>query len=150
MPKATPEDEKRKIIALRKKYKRLGAEQVKVLEKLERSAKTIRKIWREGGVGRRRRPKKYKTKQNLREIKKQYALFEQCCEDTKYLDDIPEYWIQMKRYKLPQYQYTLREVSCGIQFLGFGNELSLTHSTLFAQYVNMHLERYGLLPSASR
>ena len=147
MPNATPVHEKQKIVKLRKKYKRMGAEQVKILEELTVSAKTIRKIWREAGVRRKRRRKKYKTKQNLREIKKQYSLFEQTCEDTKDLKDIPEYWLNMKRQRLPQCQYTIREVSCGIQFLGFADELSLTHSTLFAKYINNHLMRYNLLPS---
>jgi len=146
MPRETPEKEKRKIIRLRKKYKRMGAEQVKELEELDQSAVTIRKIWREAGVSRRRRRKKYKTKQNLREVKKKYKLFGKSCEDTKDLKDIPEYYIQMKSRRLPQRQYTVREVSCGIQFLGFADDLSLTHATLFAKYVNKHLEKHGLLP----
>jgi len=146
MPLATPDKEKQYIISLRATYKRLGAEQVKVLENLTRSPKTIRKIWREAGIPRRRRRKKYKTKQNLREVKKQYRLFELTCEDTKELRDIPEYWPQMHSLGLPKHQYTIREVSCGIQFLGYANELSLTHSTLFANIINEHLERYNLLP----
>lgn len=146
MPLATPDKEKKHIIDLRAKYKRLGAEQVKVLEGLERSPKTIRKIWREAGIPRKRRRKKHKTKQNLREVKKKYKLFELTCEDTKDLKDIPEYWPQMHSGNLPKHQYTIREVSCGIQFLGYANELSLTHSTLFARIVNQHLKRYSLLP----
>ena len=50
MPMETPEAEKQKIIRLRKKYRRMGAVQVKRIEGLERSAVTIRKIWREAGV----------------------------------------------------------------------------------------------------
>ena len=69
MPNATPEKEKQEIIDMRAKYKRLGAEQVKIIEGLDRSAKTIRKIWREAGKSRKRRRKKYKTKLNLREVK---------------------------------------------------------------------------------
>ena len=149
MPLATPEPLKQRIINLRVKYKRLGAEQVKIIEELDVSAKTIRKIWREGKVSRKRRQKKYKTKQNLREVKKNYKLGEYSCEDTKDLKDIPEYWPYMKRYRLPQHQYTFREVSCGVQFLGFADELSLTHSTIFAKYVNAHLERFALIPEGS-
>ncbi len=146
MPRETSEKEKKEIIRLRKKYKRLGAEQVKRIEELKQSAVTIRKIWREAGVNRKRRRKKYKTKQNLREEKKKYELFEKTCEDTKDLKDIPEYWGQMKRKRLPQCQYTVREVSCGVQFLGFSEDLSLTNATIFARYINAHLERYKLLP----
>jgi transposase len=149
MPNATPDKEKQEIIEMRAKYKRLGAEQVKIIEDLDRSAKTIRKIWREAGKSRKRRTKKYITKQNLREVKKNYRLFEYSCEDTKELKDIPEYWPQMMRRGLPKHQYTYREVSCGIQFLGYADDLSLTHSTVFAQYVNAHLRRYGLSPDES-
>ncbi len=80
-----------KIVKLKSEYKRLGAKQIKVLENLITSAKTMRKIWRENGVSSRVRRKKHVTKQNLRDIKKQFALFERVCEDTKDLDDIPEY-----------------------------------------------------------
>ena len=149
MPNATPDKEKRFIVSLRPKYKRLGADQVKILEELTRSPKTIRKIWREAGVPRRRRRKKHKTKQNLREVKKNYKLFELTCEDTKDLKDIPEYWPQMKSKNLPKHQYTIREVSCGIQFLGYSNELSLTNSTIFTRIVNHHLEKHKLLPDES-
>jgi hypothetical protein len=144
-PRAVPKDDTRHIVKLKAKYKRLGAEQVKVLENLSTSSKTIRKIWRENGVSSRRRRKKHITKQNLREIKKQFALFERACEDTKDLDDIPEYWPQMMRKRLPKVQYTFREVSCGVQFLGYSDERSLTNSMLFAGYINEHLKRYGLI-----
>lgn len=149
MPNATSDKDKQHIIALRGIYKRLGAQQVKVLENLFTSPKTIRKIWREAGMARGRRRKKHKTKQNLREIKKKYDLFQLTCEDTKDLKDIPEYWLQMRLKGLPKCQYTIREVSCGIQFLGYADELSLTHSTLFARFINQHLRRHHLLPDNS-
>ena len=148
-PRATAEDIKEHIVALKKKYRRLGAEQVKTLEDLNQAPKTIRKIWREAGVPSRRRRKKYITKQNLREVKKQFYLFQQSCEDTKDLTDIPEYWPQMKRLNLPTIQYTRREISCGILFLGFANELSLIHAALFAAYINHQMAKYKALPEDS-
>jgi len=144
-PKKTPQELTQKIVKLKAEYKRVGAEQVRILGSLVTSAKTMRKIWRENGVSSRQRRKKHVTKQNLREIKKQFALFERVCEDTKDLDDIPEYWTAMMRNRLPKVQYTFREVSCGVQFLGFADERSLTHSWLFANYVNEHLKKYGLI-----
>lgn len=144
-PRALPDDLRKDIVRLKAKYKRLGAEQVKILENVPVSAKTIRKTWRQAGISSRQRRKKHVTKQNLREIKKQFALFERACEDTKDLCDIPEYWPQMMRLDLPKVQYTFREVSCGVKFLGFANERSLIHATLFADYVNEHLKKYGLL-----
>jgi len=146
-PRATPQDVKDHIVTLRKnKYRRLGAEQVKTLENLPQAPKTIRKFWREAGVARGRRKKKYITKQNLREVKKQFYLFQQSCEDTKDLFDIPEYWPQMKRLNLPVVQYTRREISCGILFLGFANERSLIHSALFASYINHQMAKYKAMP----
>jgi len=148
-PRATAQSIKDHIVGLKDKYRRLGARQVKTLENLTQAPKTIRKFWREAGVASRRRKKKYITKRNLREIKKQFYLFQQSCEDTKDLTDIPEYWPQMKRLNLPSVQYTRREVSCGILFLGFANELSLIHATLFAAYINYQLTKYKALPDLS-
>jgi hypothetical protein len=144
-PQAIPDDMAKKIVALKPIYKRIGADQVKILENLSPSAKTIRKIWRKNGVSSRKRRKKHVTKQNLREIKKQFALFERSCEDTKDLNDIPEYWPQMMDKKLPKVQYTHREISCGVQFLGFADERSLINAMLFTEYINEHLKRYRLL-----
>jgi transposase len=146
-PRATHQSIKNHIVGLRKnKYRRLGAEQVRTLENLPQAPKTIRKFWREAGIQRGRRRKKYITKQNLREVKRQFYLFQQCCEDTKDLFDIPEYWLQMKRLNLPVVQYTRREVSCGILFTGFANERSLIHATLFAAYINHQMVKYKALP----
>jgi transposase len=147
-PRETPEETKVYIINLKKKYKRLGAEQIRVLEGLSMSPKTMRKIWRDAGVASRRRPKKYVTKNNLRAVKKLYTLFERMGEDTKDLDDIPEYYLQMKTLNLPVIQYTFREVSCGILFLGFANQRSLIHSRLFAIYINHFLKKYHALPDS--
>jgi hypothetical protein len=145
-PRATAKSIKDHIVSLRKKYRRLGAEQVKTLEGLTQAPKTIRKFWRGAGVQRGRRKKKYITKQNLREVKKKFYLFQQSCEDTKDLDDIPEYWPQMKRLNLPVVQYTRREISCGILFTGFANERSLIHAALFAAYINHQMTKYKALP----
>ncbi|MBI4981702.1 MAG: helix-turn-helix domain containing protein, partial [Candidatus Omnitrophica bacterium] len=148
-PRATTQSIKNHIVSLKKKYRRLGAAQVKILEKLSQAPKTIRKIWKEANVALHRRKKKYITKQNLREVKKKFYLFQQCCEDTKDLIDIPEYWPQMKRLNLPKVQYTRREVSCGILFTGYANERSLIHATLFAAYINHHMKKYNALPEDS-
>ena len=149
-PFATPLDIKEQVIHLRNTYKRLGAEQIKDLENLSLAPKTIRKIWRQAGISSRKRPKKHVTKNNLREIKKQYLLFERMSEDTKDLDDIPQYWPQMKSLNLPEVQYTFREISCGILFLGFANQRSLTHAYLFAIYINHFLKKFNALPKNSR
>ena len=69
-PNETPSFIKKRVSALKAKYKRLGAEQIKILENLSLAPKTIRKIWREAGVASRKKPKKHITKNNLRAVKK--------------------------------------------------------------------------------
>jgi hypothetical protein len=148
-PRETPQHIKEHIVALKSKYKRLGAEQVRVLEDLPQAPKTMRKIWRDAGIPSRKRPKKHVTKNNLRAVKKLFQLFEQSMEDTKDLMDIPEYYLQARMLNLPKVQYTFREVSCGILFLGFANNISLTHAQLFAVYINHFLKKFKALPENS-
>lgn len=145
-PNQTPKHIIDFAISLKNKYHRLGAEQIKSLEYIPISAKTMRKIWRQAGLSSRKRKKKYIVKNNLRAIKQAFNLFEKACEDTKDLKDIPQYWPQMKKLNLPQWQYTYREVSCGIQFLGFANQRSSTHATLFAHYLNYYFKKFNALP----
>lgn len=148
-PGATPEPIKKFIIDLKGKYKRLGAEHIRNLEGLTYAPKTMRKIWKEAGIPSRKRPKKHVTKNNLRAVKMLFELFEQSMEDTKDLMDIPEYYLQAKMLNLPKVQYTFREVSCGILFTGFANNLSLTHSQLFAVYINHFLKKFSALPKSA-
>ena len=148
-PRQTPEHIKKYLISLKRKYKRLGAEQVRVLESLPQAPKTMRKIWREAGIPSRKRRKKHVTKNNLRAVKKLFQLFEQSVEDTKDLMDIPEYYFQARTRNLPKVQYTFREVSCGILFLGFANNISLTHAQLFAIYINHFLKKFNALPESA-
>ena len=144
-PNAIPADIEKHVVALKAEFKRIGAKQIKILRDVPVSERTMRKIWRRHGISSRQRRKKHIIKQNLREIKKQFKLFERVCEDTKDLYDIPEYWLQMKLKNLPKVQYTFREISTGVQFLGYANERSLFHSELFAEHINNHLKEYNLL-----
>ena len=143
-PNATPQKERQKLVKLKKKYKRIGADAIKVIENIPISAKTMRKIWRQEGISSRKRRKKHVTKQNLREVKREWALFQQVDEDTKDLIDIPEYWTQMKKKGLPKVQYTARDVTSGLMFLGFADEKALIYATLFARYLNYHLQKAGV------
>jgi hypothetical protein len=62
---------------------------------------------------------------------------------SKELDDIPEYYMQMKTKNLFTMQYTFRDVTTGLMLLGFADQKSLTYATLFARYINQHLLKYG-------
>jgi transposase-like protein len=143
-PNATPPEQRKELVKLKKKYKRIGADTIKVIENIPISSKTIRKIWRQEEIPSRKRPKKHATKQNLREVKKEWALFQQIDEDTKDLVDIPEYWPQMMKKRLPKVQYSARDVTSGLSYFGFADERSLTYSTLFAEYLNYLLQKNGV------
>jgi hypothetical protein len=113
------------------------------------SEKSIRKVWRQEGLLRRKR-RKHKTKNDLREVKARWRLYEQVDVDTKHLYDIPEYWPQMKRHHLPRYQYTAREVVSGLMFVGYAQECNLTYATLFAEIIIDHLRACGVQLQGSR
>ena len=143
-PNTTPEHIKKQVIAAKKKYCRLGAEQVKILADLPVCSETIRKIWREAKFKPRKRVKKHITKQNLRKEKMKWKLFQQIDVDVKYLDDIPNYYFPMKRYNLPLYQYTARDVTSGLMFWAFSYEYSLSNSVNFINYLNRFLKAHGV------
>ena len=111
------EEQKELVIKLKKSLPSFGAQRIKdqfnrpqAAINLPISEKAIRKIWREEGLLKTKR-RKHKTKQDLREVKAQWHLFEQISIDTKDLIDIPEYWPQIKALRLPKVQSPLRVIN---------------------------------------
>ena len=104
----------------------------------------IHRILQEHGLIHPRR-RRYQKKQDLAALKATWALFQQISADTKDLDDIPHYWPQMKALHLPAVQYTAREVRSGLQFLAFASRRSAQASALFAQRIQAHLQRCGVV-----
>jgi transposase len=133
--------QEQKIVQLKKRLPRWSARRLKRDFDLPYAEKTIRRVCRDHGLNRKYRRKKHQTKRCLREVKKAWRLFQQIDIDTKDLCDIPEYWEQMQRAGLVRYQYTARDVSTGLLFLGFAAELSLSYADLFAQRIIDHLRR---------
>jgi len=131
------QEQKDLAIKLKKEFPSFGAKRLKRDFALSLSEKAIRKIWKENGLLKKRR-RKHKTKRNLREIKKNWPLFSQIEVDTKYLDDIPEYFCQMFKNYFPKYQYTARDVVSGLQFIAYSYELSIAYSSLFAELLIQH------------
>ena len=132
-----------RAIELKRQLKSWGAERIRRDFDLTLSEKTIRKIWRQENLLKKKR-RKHKTKNDLRQIKAQWRLFQQIDVDTKYLFDIPEYWPQMTKHQLPHYQITAREVVSGLMFLGYASECTLTYTTLFLQIILDHLKACGV------
>lgn len=143
-PRETAQEVKDAVVQARNKYKFLGAVQIKLLAGLAPCPDTIRKIWKQAGFKSRKRVKKHITKQNLRHMKMKWKAFQQIDIDAKYLNDIPNYYIPMKRLNLPRFQYTARDVSTGAVFWAFSYELSLINSINFIKYINNHLQNHGI------
>jgi len=138
----TPE-QRRQVIQLKKKCPSWGALRTKQIFSLCISEKAILKIWREEKLIKKKR-RKHKTKNNLREIKKMWRFCQQIDLDTKDLDDIPELWPQIQTHNLPTVQYTARDVSTGLQFVSYAQERALCYSTFFVSLVIQHLASCGV------
>lgn len=142
-PHKTSEDEEAKILAIRKQVPCYGPKRIKWFFDVQASEGAIARILKEHQLVRRRR-KKYQTKNDLREAKSKYKALTRFQLDVKHLYDIPYYWPQMTRKKLPKYEYTLRDVKSGMVFLGYGSEYNECYSTLFMDYFLSHLTHLGL------
>jgi len=137
--------DEQKIVKAKKRLPTWGARRLKKDCQLPYSVKTIRKVLKKHGLLRRYRRKKHETKLSLREIKKQWDFGQQIDVDTKYLLDIPEYRIQhLLNPELPKWQYTFRDVTTGLLFVAFADELALSYSALFADRILEHLKSCGV------
>lgn len=132
----------REIIKAKKRLPTWGAARLKRDMDLPYSEGAIARVVKEHGLARKYRRKKHQTKNCLRQLKKQWRLWQQISVDTKDLMDMPEYWLQTRTMDLPTYQYTAREVTTGALFLSYADELSLTYANLFAQRITAHLKAH--------
>ncbi len=105
-----------------------GAERLKREFQIPCGVSAIRRILRSHGLVRLRK-RKHQTKRCLRAVKAPWRLFELLVADTKYLQDIPAYWPQMRRLELSQFQYTACEPLSGLCLPGYADELSKPSST---------------------
>ena len=141
-PHKTPTGLEGQIVKLRKQTG-FGAERLVMEFDLKISHNAVARIIRAHGLTRPRK-KKPATKKQLRSIKREWKLFGQITADTKYLNDIPNYWTQMMRHRLPRFQYTAREVVSGACFTGYADELSKSYAVLLAEQLSAHLALHGV------
>jgi len=120
-----------------------GAERLQREFVLPCSHNAIARVLRQHSLARPRK-KKTATKKQLRSVKRHWKLFGQLSTDTKYLQDIPQYWPQMTHLKLPRFQYTVREVVSGATFVGYADELSKSYAVFLAEQVSAHLAHHGV------
>ena len=142
-PHQTPPELERQVVELRRQLPTFGAARLKREFQLIPSHKAIQRIWRAQGLIPQRR-RKYQKKQDLAAVKATWRLFQQISADTKDLCDISRYWPQAQRLRLPQVQYTAREVRSGLLFLAFASRRSASASAVFAQRIQRHLDRCGV------
>jgi transposase len=142
-PRKIPDPEEARIVELKQRLPSWGPRRLKRDFRLPYAEKTIRRVGGVHGLTRRYRRRKHETKRCLREVKKQWRFLQQISVDTKDLSDIPEYWGGLASRRLPRYQYTARDVTTGLLFLGFADELALSYATLFAERIIEHLTRCG-------
>ncbi len=142
-PHKTSRHHERNVIAARKQMPCAGPKRLKALFDLKPSEGAIARILRQHSLTKKRR-KKRQRKNDLRAIKARYRSFERLQADTKPLFDIPAYWPQMTRQRLPRYQYTTRDVKSGALFVDYADELSATYASMAAARLLDHLGRGGL------
>jgi transposase-like protein len=141
-PHQTPSSVEGLIVRLRHQTG-FGAERLQREFAIPASVGAIARILRAHQLTR-RRARKHQRKKCLRQIKRRWKLFGQLVADTKYLTDIPFYWPQMTRLRLPRYQYSVREVVSGLCLMGYADEVSKTYSCLLAEWISAHLADHGV------
>ena len=142
-PRKTSPEIEQQVVALRTQLPTFGARRLIREFDLPLSHRALERIWRAHGLIRKRR-KKYQRKQDLAAVKATWRLFQQISADTKDLDDIPHYWPQAQRLRLPVIQYTAREVRSGLLFWAFAQRRTAAASAVFAARIQRHLDRYGI------
>jgi transposase len=142
-PHKTPPEVEAQVLQQRLRTPGFGAERLKREFELPCGVSAIKRIIRQHGLTRKPR-RKHQRKRDLRHIKAAYKPFTRFEIDVKYLTDIPAYWPQMQQHRLPKFQYSIRELSCGAQFLAYANEVSVTYAELAVRRLLAHLERHGV------
>ncbi|MBD3348104.1 MAG: helix-turn-helix domain-containing protein, partial [Candidatus Eisenbacteria bacterium] len=140
--KLSPEDEKI-ILRHARRVPHFSARRLRDEFELPYGVASIARVKRENGLSGKRK-KKYQKKNDLRAVKQAYRPFRRFQMDLKYLDDIPNYFTAMEELGLPRYQYTVRELATGAQFLSYADSISATYAEMTVRRLLGHLRRYGI------
>lgn len=123
--------------------KRTNAAQVREENAIPFSQRTVRKEMKKCGYSTRWR-RKSQRKKDLHDVKSKMRVFEKIQIDIKYLDDISEFHKDWRRFALPRYQITARDVKTGTLFFAFAREKSSTNTTIFLLLLGRHLAKCGV------
>lgn len=142
-PFKTPAGEEKEILRLRDDLKKIGAERMVREFGIKRSPSTVYRIFKRNKRIH-SRWKKYKKKNDLRELKAKLKAFELIQIDIKDLNDIPNYYQYSRGKRLPRYQFTARDVKSGALFFSFAHSKDSTNASIFCAYLMEHLKRFGI------
>jgi len=143
-PHKTSQETEELIVQKRKIAPCYGPKRLKWFNpSLKASEGAIYRVLKERGLLLRRK-KKYRVKQDLREVKAKYRSLTHFQEDVKHLYDIPYYWTQMTAHKLPKYEYTIRDAKSGCTILAFADEYSELYSEMLTEVFLSHLKSFDI------
>jgi hypothetical protein len=143
IPHKMSKKEEKEIIKLRSEYSKWGAWTLRERFEIKRSEGAIHRVIKQNGLVRKKK-RKWKRTQDLREEKARLKPFEQIQWDTKDLSDIEGFYSQMIGLRLPRYQFTARDVRTGTMFISYGKNCNSTNMAIFARYVLEHLKKNGV------
>ena len=142
-PNRTSKAMEDKVMELRKLLKKISGKRMKMEFGVPLAASTIDKIYTRNEDPK-KKWKKHKKKQDLREEKKKLKVFEKIQIDIKDLSDIPYYFRQSIRTRLPRYQFTARDVKSGAMFVAYAKHKDIGNASTFCAYLLAHLKRLGI------
>ena len=134
---------KERCMDLKIHNKRIAASYIISDLELSISLPTVCKYMREFGFKQEKKSKREK-KRNLQHIKEEYKAFEKIQVDIKYLDDIPEFYSEYYRYKLPKYQITARCIKTGSLFFCYAKEKTPLNTAVFIKKLLEHLKKHNI------
>ncbi len=106
------------------------------------SIKTIIKHLRKMGFFKTHKKQKAEKKQEARLWKQLLQFCQKIQVDIKYLTDIPELYFSLRKFCLPKYQITARDVATGALWICFATQKSSSHTALFIEYLLTHLASF--------
>ena len=145
-PHATPWQTERQIIQARETT-HFSAARLKDEYGIKAGINAISRILKKHGLTRKQRRKPHRKSRDLRAEKMAKPPLTHLQVDTKDLSDIAEYRGQMRRLGLPRYQYTVRDVCTGAQFLTYGSDICVSYAVCTIKRLLRHANDCGIAPA---
>lgn len=143
-PNKTSERDRKRIINKRMRMPHIGAERLHNEFDIPQSARTIQKILREAGLGKKRKSKRT-IQRDLRAWKeKNFAPLRHWAVDTKDCSDIPYYVERIYHGNFPRYLYQAKDVRTNTLFSAYAYEQTNWNSSLFIDRLFSHLRGLGI------